>query len=70
MVDFSLDGREYIPLCDLLKTVGLCDNGGQAKAMIAEGLVKVDGVVELRKRCKIRVGQIAQLDDQEVKVVL
>jgi len=70
MINFSLEGREYIPLCDLLKTVGLSENGGQAKAMIAEGLVKVDGLVELRKRCKMREGQIVQLDEEKVKVTL
>ena len=70
MIEFSLSGREFIALCDLLKTVGFCENGGQAKAMIAESLVKVDGVVELRKRCKIKVGQTAEFNDQKVQVVL
>ena len=49
MEEFSLEGREFIELCDLLKIKGLCASGGMAKTVIAEGLVMVDGNVELRK---------------------
>ena len=49
--------NEYIELTKLLKVTGLCDSGGMAKIVTSEGRVKVDGVVELRKRCKIRKGQ-------------
>ena len=69
MIEFSLNGKEYIALCDLLKTIGFCENGGQAKAVIADSLVKVDGELELRKRCKIRVGQIAEYNNEKVKVI-
>lgn len=54
---FELEGHEFIPLCDLLKAAGLCETGGQAKQEIAEGNVRVNGVVETRKRCKITKGQ-------------
>lgn len=53
---FELSG-EYIALCDLLKICNVCDSGGAAKHFIAEGNVRVDGQVELRKTCKIRAGQ-------------
>jgi ribosome-associated protein len=53
---FLLQG-EYIELNKLLKVTGLCASGGEAKAMAAEGQVRVDGVVELRKRCKLHKGQ-------------
>nr|WP_199067121.1 RNA-binding S4 domain-containing protein [Chromobacterium sp. ASV5] len=49
--------NDYIALCDLLKTCSVCESGGAAKHFIAEGNVKVDGQVELRKTCKIRPGQ-------------
>ncbi|MEU7000449.1 RNA-binding S4 domain-containing protein [Nonomuraea sp. NPDC046570] len=48
---------DYIPLCDLLKYMGVTETGGMAKHLIAEGMVLVDGEVELRKTCKIRSGQ-------------
>ena len=58
-VDFALEG-EYVELNQLLKLSGLCDSGGAGKALVADGQVRVDGVVELRKTCKIRAGQQVQ----------
>lgn len=48
---------EYIQLDQLLKATGLCDSGGSAHAAVAEGRVRVDGAVDLRKRAKLRPGQ-------------
>ncbi|MER6947919.1 RNA-binding S4 domain-containing protein [Nonomuraea sp. NPDC000554] len=56
-LDFELRS-DYIPLCDLLKYCGVTETGGMAKHLIAEGLVSVDGEVELRKTAKIRAGQV------------
>ena len=68
MEELTLSG-EFMPLCDLLKRVGWLPSGGQAKMVIADGLVKVDGKVELRKRCKIHSGQIIEFEGQKLKVV-
>lgn len=67
-IEFSLNGREFIPLCDLLKTVGITQTGGHGKIIIAQGEVKVDGVVELRKRYKVLAGQVVELENFIVKV--
>jgi ribosome-associated protein len=48
---------EYIQLDQLLKTTGLCHSGGYAHSEIEAGNVLVDGVVETRKRAKLRPGQ-------------
>ncbi|MGI5288649.1 RNA-binding S4 domain-containing protein [Nonomuraea polychroma] len=56
-LDFELQS-DYIPLCDLLKYCGITETGGMAKHLIAEGMVLVDGEVELRKTAKIRAGQV------------
>lgn len=66
-IDFDLD-REFVELNQLLKLAGLCDSGGMGKAIVASGDVSVDGVVELRKTCKIRAGQVVRLDDIEIHV--
>ena len=50
MHEFELEGREFIELHNLLKVIGLVHSGGLAKTLIAEGLVKVDGAVEFKKR--------------------
>ena len=59
-IDFELRG-DFIPLDALLKATGLVDSGGRAKAMVAEGLVQVDGRQELRKTAKLRAGQQVRL---------
>lgn len=65
---FQLKG-EYIALCDLLKLEGVADSGGQGKSMVAEGLVKVDGVIERRKTAKIRAGQVVKAFEQIIEVI-
>lgn len=47
---------EYITLNQLLKLAGLTGNGAEAKYMILEGNVKVNGEVETRRGKKIRSG--------------
>jgi ribosome-associated protein len=68
MEEFTLGSNEFIELNSLLKVMGLCDSGGVAKTAIAEGRVKVDGNVELRKRCKIRKGQIVEFEGHKIIV--
>jgi ribosome-associated protein len=67
-VDFELSG-EFIPLNDLLKLAGVADSGGAGKAMVADGVVKVDGATELRKTAKIRAGQVVSVGDVRIRVV-
>lgn len=69
MKEFKLNGSEFIPLCDLMKITDLTESGAEAKHIIAEGKVKVDGAVELRKRCKIRSGQVVEFNGERVKVL-
>ena len=68
MEEFSLEGRDFIGLNNLLKIKGLCASGGMAKIVISEGLVTVDGKVEMRKRCKIRSGQVVEFDGHIITV--
>jgi len=67
MVEFELTG-EYIALFQLLKATHLCGTGGEAKIMIAEGLVTVDGDVETRLRKKIRVGETVEYNGEQITV--
>lgn len=68
MNSFSLAGRDFIALNDLLKITGLCESGGRAKTIIAEGQVKVDNQIELRKTCKIRNGQSVEYAGQRIVI--
>ncbi|APG26741.1 RNA-binding protein [Syntrophotalea acetylenivorans] len=69
MEEFDLQGREFVELNNLMKLTGMCPSGGTAKLMIAEGLVIVDGQVELRKRCKIRQGQVVEYEGRKVTII-
>lgn len=68
-VNFELRS-EFIALCDLLKTTGVAESGGDAKAVIAAGKVQVDGHLELRKAAKIRPGQVVTYAGQSIRVKL
>lgn len=59
---------EPIELCQLLKFAGLADSGGAAKAIIGEGQVTLNGVVETQKRKKIVSGDRVTLGDQTIVV--
>jgi ribosome-associated protein len=48
--------QEYIHLNQLMKVLGWVNTGGEANVMIDEGLVTVNGNVELRRRNKIYTG--------------
>ncbi|HEX2853731.1 MAG TPA: RNA-binding S4 domain-containing protein [Opitutaceae bacterium] len=45
-----------IELCGFIKFGGLADSGGEAKQMIADGGVLLNGVVETRKRKQLAAG--------------
>ena len=68
MNEFRIDG-EYIELHKLLKLLGASESGGAAKALVASGKVRVEGAVELRKACKIRVGQTVEYPGGRVRVL-
>jgi ribosome-associated protein len=67
MERFKIKG-EYIQLNQLIKIMGWCENGAEANSFIDEGLVKVDGNVEYRKRNKLVSGNIIQFNTQIVLV--
>jgi ribosome-associated protein len=58
-IHFVLRG-DHITLDALLKASGLADSGGAAKALIADGVVRVNGAVETRRGRKLRAGDQVQ----------
>lgn len=65
---FEIEG-DYIELIKLLKLTGLCESGGRAKMVVADGQVTVDGAVELRKKCKLRRNQVVEFKDHRIQLV-
>ena len=67
MEKFKIKG-EFIQLNQLLKVIGWCDSGGMANALIDSEQVKVNGVVELRRRNKIFPGFKVEFDSKVVTI--
>ena len=59
---------EFIKLQDLLKFAGLIETGGQAKILIQDGYVTVNGEICTMRGKKIRNGDIVTLDDDTLEV--
>lgn len=67
-IDFELR-TDIITLDALLKATAVANSGGQAKMMVADGLVQVDGQQELRKTCKLRAGQVVTLAGVRIQLL-
>lgn len=59
---------EYIKLEQLLKLSGEAGSGGSAKAVILEGLVSVNGKVELQRGKKLRKGDIIEFESKKFQI--
>jgi ribosome-associated protein len=66
-IEYKLEG-EYIELCQLLKAANICGSGGEAKVRIADGEAFVNETLEIRKRRKMRLGDVVIFDGWQVTV--
>ena len=70
MEEISLrEGDDYIKLGQLLKKANMMSSGGEAKMVSLDGLVSVNGEVELRRGKKIYPGDVVTFEGESVKVV-
>jgi len=67
---FNLNGAEFIELIKLLKLLHIAESGGHAKIMVDEGEVKLNGVVESRKRAKLRPGDKVETSGKQISIEL
>lgn len=68
MTDRIVIHTEFIKLDALLKYAGLCETGGEAKAVVQEGLVCVNGEVCTMRGKKCVPGDVAELDGRSVTI--
>lgn len=61
--------EEYIKLGQALKAVGLVGSGVEAKDVIVNGEVKVNGVVEVQRGKKLYDGDIVSFDGEEIRII-
>jgi ribosome-associated protein len=68
MPEFLLNNHDFIPLDKLLKITGLAESGGEAHQCIDAGEVKVNGETELRRRNKLRSGDIVEFREEKIEI--
>lgn len=66
--DFQLS-EEYIELIKLLKLLNLVESGADAKISVEEGLVNCNGEVELRKRKKLKSGDVVVFKNNQINIL-
>ena len=60
--------EEYIKLGQAIKAVGYVENGVEAKFVIQDGYVKVNGEVEFQRGKKLVAGDIVEFDGNVLKI--
>ena len=65
--DVAIDG-DMIRLGQLLKLSGVAESGGEARELVAEGLVWVNGEVETRRGRQLHRGDVVEVDGERVRV--
>lgn len=65
--DVSIGG-DSIRLGQFLKYAGLLDSGGSVKDAVVEGLVAVNGEVDLRRGRQLQLGDVVAFDGRRVRV--
>lgn len=68
MREFKLNS-EYIELVKLLKMFGIAETGGQAKIIVENGEVFLNGIQEFRKRAKLRPGDKVEVFREKISIV-
>ena len=60
--------EDYIKLGQALKAVGLVESGVDAKFVIQDGLVKVNGQIETQRGKKLIAGDVVEFDGETIKI--
>ncbi len=67
MKDFILE-NDFIELVKLIKLLGYAETGGHAKMIIEQKQVLVNGQIEIRKRAKLRNGDIVIISGRKIRI--
>lgn len=60
--------EDYIKLGQALKAAGLVETGVDAKFVVQDGLVKVNGQIETQRGKKLVAGDLVEFDGQQIKI--
>jgi ribosome-associated protein len=67
-IEFKITG-EYIELIQLLKAIGIAQTGGHAKMIVDEEMVTRNGAIELRKRAKLVIGDLIEVENFIINLI-
>ena len=67
-MNYKLNGAEYIELIKMLKLLRIASSGGEAKMMVDNGEVKLNGNPESRKRAKLRIGDVVEIFGKRITI--
>jgi ribosome-associated protein len=68
MTEFPIH-EPFIELIKLLKVLNVVESGGMAKMVVDDGLVRVNGEVEHRKRRKLIIGDVVHFETEVIHIV-
>lgn len=61
---------ETIRLGQLLKLAGVADTGGEARELVQDGAVRVNGQVETRRGRRLRAGDVVEAIGERLRVIV
>jgi len=61
-------GEDFIRLGQVLKATGMAESGAEAKEIIQEGLVSVNGEIETRRGRKLHQGDVVSYEGKELEI--
>lgn len=68
LIEVKID-TEYIKLDQFMKYAGITNTGGEAKNLIADGIIKVNGNIEFSRGKKLKPGDMVEFEGNKYKVV-
>lgn len=70
MIEINIrEDDEFIKLGQALKKAGLVGSGVEAKMVIQDGLVSVNGEVELQRGKKLHGGEVVSFNGEQIKII-
>lgn len=60
--------EDFIKLGQALKAAGLVDSGAEAKEVILDGQVKVNGETDMRRGKKLYAGDVVLYNGEEIQI--
>ncbi|MDR1583851.1 MAG: RNA-binding S4 domain-containing protein [Prevotellaceae bacterium] len=68
--EFTITKGDYIELIQLLKVLNFASNGSDAKMLVDDGVVYLNGIQEFRRRAKVRSGNKIEINPDYEDIII